>query len=219
MKPGHQVAVHPYLFCITALLQRAMQKRQMQLWMKSNKKPATIKWNIYILTFCLWHQSKSLPMSSKLDTSTCIFSWTTLALWMHLIPCPKTVSLSPTIQNWQVFTLQRSCIEFQFATNHVSHYYLTQLLLPLLEKSTPKPYHQHELFFGHHGARFYGGLQLDRINDEQSYSGAGHYVKSKAANILFTRELAKRLKNKGIDVCIQRLIITTTRYIDIQVHV
>ncbi|KAL1936489.1 hypothetical protein VTP01DRAFT_623 [Rhizomucor pusillus] len=36
------------------------------------------------------------------------------------------------------------------------------------------------------------------INDEQSNSGAGHYVKSKAANILFTRELAKRLKNKGI---------------------
>ncbi|KAI8148407.1 hypothetical protein BJV82DRAFT_506533 [Fennellomyces sp. T-0311] len=60
------------------------------------------------------------------------------------------------------YGLSEDGIETQFATHHVAHYYLTILLLPLLEKSKPC-----------------------RIVT--------------ACNLLFTRELAKRLEARGID--------------------
>ncbi|KAI8089085.1 uncharacterized protein BX664DRAFT_279803 [Halteromyces radiatus] len=93
------------------------------------------------------------------------------------------------------FGLSQDGIETQFATNHVAHYYLTTQLIPLLEKSTPSRIVTVSSM-GHRGCL--GGLDLQNINNSKKYSRAGHYFKSKAANVLFTRELAKRLEAKGI---------------------
>ncbi|KAG0742217.1 hypothetical protein G6F62_008043 [Rhizopus arrhizus] len=93
------------------------------------------------------------------------------------------------------FGLSEDGIETQFATNHVAHHYLTMLLLPVLEKSTPSRIVTvsslaHALTFSK--------LNLDSISDPKAYDRGTQYSKSKICNILFTRELAKRLETKGI---------------------
>lgn len=94
------------------------------------------------------------------------------------------------------FELSEDGIETQFATNHVAHYYLTQLLLPLLEKSAPSRVVNvssiaHRIPFKQ--------LNLETISDPATYSKLIHYTKSKTCNILFTRELTKRLEAKGVN--------------------
>ncbi|KAF7727052.1 hypothetical protein EC973_008099 [Apophysomyces ossiformis] len=83
----------------------------------------------------------------------------------------------------------------QFATNHVGHYYLTILLLPVLEKTKPSRI-INVSSMGHQLAR---SLNLETINDLSAYHSGWQYCKTKACNILFTRELVKRLKQKGIE--------------------
>ncbi|GAB5587331.1 hypothetical protein Unana1_02231 [Umbelopsis nana] len=95
------------------------------------------------------------------------------------------------------FTLSEDGIEAQFATNHLAHFYLTTQLLPILEKSHPS----RVVNVSSLGHRFiyFRGMQLDTLNDESNYQKELAYGRSKAANILFTRELAKRLEAKGIE--------------------
>lgn len=97
------------------------------------------------------------------------------------------------------FSLSEDGIETQFATNHVAHYYLTMLLLPVLEKSAPSRIVNVSSLA--HKAPF-RELNLETISDPSKYNKYIHYGKSKACNILFTRELNKRLEAKGVNnVC------------------
>ncbi|KAI8368384.1 hypothetical protein EDC96DRAFT_607352 [Choanephora cucurbitarum] len=92
------------------------------------------------------------------------------------------------------FGLSEDGIEIQFATNHVAHHYLTMLLLPLLEKSQPSRI----VTVSSMGHRVpFSSLDLESISDPKKYNKIVHYGKSKTANILFTRELSKRLEAKG----------------------
>ncbi|CAO3695208.1 unnamed protein product [Rhizopus stolonifer] len=93
------------------------------------------------------------------------------------------------------FELSKDGIESQFATNHVAHHYLTMLLLPLLEKSTPS----RVVTVSSIGQKFhFGGLDLESISDPQKYSKGSQYTKTKVCNILFTKELSRRMERKGI---------------------
>jgi NAD(P)-dependent dehydrogenase (short-subunit alcohol dehydrogenase family) len=94
------------------------------------------------------------------------------------------------------FGLSEDGIETQFATNHVAHYYLTQLLLPVLEKSAPSRV-VNVSSIGHRIP--FKQLNLDTISDPATYNRVIHYSKSKTCNILFTRELNMRLEAKGVD--------------------
>jgi NAD(P)-dependent dehydrogenase (short-subunit alcohol dehydrogenase family) len=76
--------------------------------------------------------------------------------------------------------------ELGFAVNYLSHFLLTRLLLPLLERSAP--------------ARIVnvssvGQMPIDfgDVMLEKRYSGARSYSQSKLAQIMFTIELAARL--------------------------
>ncbi|CEP18653.1 hypothetical protein [Parasitella parasitica] len=94
------------------------------------------------------------------------------------------------------FGLSEDGIETQFATNHVAHHYLTMLLLPVLEKSAPS----RVINVSSIGHRMpFKALNLETISDPSTYNKYIHYGKSKACNILFTRELNKRLQAKGVD--------------------
>lgn len=94
------------------------------------------------------------------------------------------------------FGLSEDGIETQFATNHVAHFYLTMLLLPVLEKSAPSRI-INVSSIGHRMP--FKALNLESISDPAKYNKFIHYAKSKTCNILFTRELSKRLEQKGVD--------------------
>jgi NAD(P)-dependent dehydrogenase (short-subunit alcohol dehydrogenase family) len=78
--------------------------------------------------------------------------------------------------------------ETQFGTNHLGHFALTGLLLPMLLASP--------------GARvvtvsstmhFRANIDIDDLNSERKYGRWIAYGRSKTANLLFTHELARRL--------------------------
>src|SRR6185369_837454 len=77
-------------------------------------------------------------------------------------------------------------LELTFATNHLAYFVLTQALLPNLLASAPARI-INTASEVHRGAR----LDFNDLQSEKSYSSYGAYGKSKLANVLFTRELAK----------------------------
>ena len=85
--------------------------------------------------------------------------------------------------------------EMQMGTNHFGHFYLTNLLLPLIKKAAPGARIVNVSSVLHRGAKIY----WDDVNWERNtYSSLAAYSQSKLANILFTRELAHRLQAEGI---------------------
>lgn len=84
--------------------------------------------------------------------------------------------------------------ELTLATNHLGHFLLTNLLLDRLKASAPSRV-VNVSSTAHRGARSMG---FDDLQSERSYSAMGAYNRSKLANILFTRELARRLEGSGV---------------------
>jgi NAD(P)-dependent dehydrogenase (short-subunit alcohol dehydrogenase family) len=81
--------------------------------------------------------------------------------------------------------------ETTFGVNHLGHFLLTDLLLERLRASKPARI-VNLSSVGHNFAR--NGLRWDDLQYETSrYTANGAYCESKLANILFTRELARRL--------------------------
>jgi NAD(P)-dependent dehydrogenase (short-subunit alcohol dehydrogenase family) len=88
--------------------------------------------------------------------------------------------------------------ELTFALNHLAYFVLTRALWELLE-TTPGA----RVVNTASGAHTAGVIDLDDIAyARKGYSGWRAYSASKLANILFTRELARRLDGKGIANCI-----------------
>ena len=83
--------------------------------------------------------------------------------------------------------------ERTFALNHLGYFLMTKKLLPLVEKSNYKRI-VNVSSSAHYGIDF----EFDNLNGEKKYSGFDVYKKSKLANVMFTYELAKRVKDKGI---------------------
>jgi NAD(P)-dependent dehydrogenase (short-subunit alcohol dehydrogenase family) len=81
--------------------------------------------------------------------------------------------------------------EQTFGVNHLGHFYLTNLLLPRLRDSAPSRVVS-VTSAGHHAAR--RGMRFDDLQSERGYEGFEAYCRSKLANLLFTRELARRLE-------------------------
>ena len=83
--------------------------------------------------------------------------------------------------------------ERTFALNHLGYFLMTKKLLPLVEKSNYKRI-VNVSSSAHYGIDF----EFDNLNGEKKYSGFDIYKKSKLANVMFTYELAKRVRDKGI---------------------
>jgi NAD(P)-dependent dehydrogenase (short-subunit alcohol dehydrogenase family) len=75
--------------------------------------------------------------------------------------------------------------EATFQINHLSHFLLTSLLLPSLAEGS-------RILNVSSMAHARGSLDFDDLMSERGYSAYGAYSQSKLANILFTRELARR---------------------------
>jgi len=85
--------------------------------------------------------------------------------------------------------------EMQFGVNHLGHFALTGHLLETLTATGDS----RVVSISSQGHRP-GKIKFDDINSEQSYSPWPAYFQSKLANLLFTRELQRRLAEANADV-------------------
>jgi len=83
--------------------------------------------------------------------------------------------------------------EHVFAVNHLAPFLLTNLLLPRLTASAPA-----RVITVASDAHSAARLDLDDPNLEHGWDSWRSYANSKLANILFTRELARRLHGTGV---------------------
>jgi len=84
--------------------------------------------------------------------------------------------------------------EMTFTVNHLGHFLLTDLLLDRLKASAPSRI-VNVTSTAHRGADDVG---FDDLHAEHAYSANAVYSRTKLANILFTKELARRLAGTGV---------------------
>jgi retinol dehydrogenase 14 len=85
--------------------------------------------------------------------------------------------------------------EMTFAVNHLGYFLITNLLLDLI-KAGGNSRIVNVSSDAHRGAR----IDFDDLQMEKRYSAVRAYSVSKLANVLFTYELARRLKGTGVTV-------------------
>ncbi|GBG25755.1 Dehydrogenase/reductase SDR family member 13 [Hondaea fermentalgiana] len=96
------------------------------------------------------------------------------------------------------FSLSEDGYELRFAVNHMAHYALTLALVPLLEAGAPA----RVVVVSSLGHQFAAKdcFDFSTLNDESKYEMMPAYGRSKLANILFARSLARKVKDKQIYV-------------------
>ena len=84
-------------------------------------------------------------------------------------------------------------LERQFGVNHIGHFLLTMGILPLMGEGS-------RIVNVASGAHKTGKIHFKDINLTKHFNVITAYSQSKLANVLFTRELAGRLADRGITV-------------------
>lgn len=95
---------------------------------------------------------------------------------------------------WPPRTLTPAGVELQFAVNHIGHFALTCLLLPRL-LATPGS----RVVTVTSSAHRVGSIDLDDLGCARRYRPFRAYARSKLANLMFTFELQRRLRERGLD--------------------
>ncbi|KAJ1685848.1 hypothetical protein LUZ63_017238 [Rhynchospora breviuscula] len=125
------------------------------------------------------------------------------------------------------FQLSKDGVELQFATNHLGHFLLTNLLLEKMKSTAKQTGIKGRIInvssSGHRrsdGSR----LDLEKLNDQSRYKPFPAYYDSKLANILHANELTRRLQEEGSLVTANSLhpgVIPTNiaRYLDLKAPV
>ncbi|CAA2957526.1 Hypothetical predicted protein [Olea europaea subsp. europaea] len=95
------------------------------------------------------------------------------------------------------YQLSEDGIEMQFATNHLGHFYLTNLLLDIMKETARSSGIEGRIInltSVAHLHTYDEGIQFDKMNEETSYLDKKAYGQSKLANILHANELSRRLQ-------------------------
>ncbi len=112
----------------------------------------------------------------------------------------RTDKIDVLVNNAGVTMMKRTTtpdgFETTFAVNHLGYFLLTGLLLPRLRAAAPGA----RIVNVASDAHRWGVLDLADLQNEREYKAMKVYGQSKTANILFTRELARRLEGSGVTV-------------------
>ncbi len=96
---------------------------------------------------------------------------------------------------WSDRQLTAQGFEQTFGVNHLGPFFLTNLLLDRLKANAPARI-INLASVGHHMA--WRGMRFDDLQSEKGYAAMEAYGRSKLANVLFSRELARRLAGTGV---------------------
>ncbi|MFH0999317.1 MAG: SDR family NAD(P)-dependent oxidoreductase [Bacteroidota bacterium] len=136
--------------------------------------------------------------SAKIETLIADFSSLKNVKKMADSLIAKKVKLNVLINNAGVFEKKlgysKDGFELTFAINHLAHFYLTHLLLPLLKAGSPSRI----INIASDAQANY--IDFDALNAEKGFNSYDAYELSKLCNVLFTFKLAKILKPDGISV-------------------
>jgi len=112
--------------------------------------------------------------------------YSTIGTWDVLIN-NGGVMLTPTRQ----FTKDR--FELQFGTNHLGHFALTGLLLPMMNPGA-------RVVTVYSMAYRWGAIRFHDLRWDNGYTPMKAYAMSKLANLLFARELHRKALREGLDL-------------------
>lgn len=109
----------------------------------------------------------------------------------------RFADLNGLINNAGVFLRERRLsadgFELHFAVNHLAAFLLTNLLLERLRSNAPA-----RIVTVSSTLHLNGSLEWDNLQGERKFSGSRAYSNSKLANVLFTVELAERLRGSRL---------------------
>jgi len=129
----------------------------------------------------------ALDLTSPDSVRQCAKGWLADHDTLHLLINNAGVMATPFERTAQGF-------ELQFATNHLGHFLLTGLLVPALRAGAPA-----RIVNLSSGGHRFGGIDFDDIHFERrEYDKWLAYGQSKSANVLFSVELDRRLRDAGI---------------------
>ena len=94
---------------------------------------------------------------------------------------------------WSTRQVTTDGLERTFAVNHLAPFLLTSLLLDRLKENGAA-----RIVTVASKAERMGRIDFDDLQGERDYSGARAYNQSKLANVMFTRELARRLEGTTV---------------------
>ncbi|KAL9318267.1 hypothetical protein ACSQ67_014784 [Phaseolus vulgaris] len=144
-----------------------------------------------------------LDLCSVNSVRTFVDNFIALALPLNILMCflSPTFSLSIPLNNAGVmfcpYQKTEDGIEMQFATNHLGHFLLTNLLLDKMKQTAKETGIEGRIVNLSSIAHLYTyeeGIRFDNINEEDGYSDKKAYGQSKLANILHAKELSRRLQ-------------------------
>ncbi|XP_077248715.1 short-chain dehydrogenase TIC 32, chloroplastic-like [Tasmannia lanceolata] len=103
------------------------------------------------------------------------------------------------------FQLSADGVELQFATNHLGHFLLTNLLLDKLKATAKETGIEGRIVNVSSMAHRYSSnsaiqFESQKLNDPSKYRTYDAYVRSKLANVLHANELSMRLQEEGCNV-------------------
>ncbi|WMV20563.1 hypothetical protein MTR67_013948 [Solanum verrucosum] len=137
-----------------------------------------------------------LDLSSLASVRNFASNYNSLGLPLNLLINNAGIMATP-------FTLSKDKIELQFATNHVGHFLLTNLLLDTMKKTARESRKEGRIVnvsSRRHKFSYNEGIRFDKINDQSGYNGLSAYGQSKLANVLHANELARHLKAEGVEI-------------------
>ncbi|KAJ6764360.1 putative proteinD(P)-BINDING ROSSMANN-FOLD PROTEIN [Salix koriyanagi] len=101
------------------------------------------------------------------------------------------------------FMLSKDSIELQFATNHVGHFLLTNLLMETIRKTASASRKEGRIVnvsSRRHQFSYLEGIRFAKLSDPSGYNSLSAYGQSKLANILHANEIARQLKEDRVEV-------------------